>query len=103
MNASFATAQAVMDRRAFLGALPLVMAAPSAHAQSPGKVPRVGALVVATPRFLPVEGFKHGLRDLGYIEGQNIVVDYRYAEGRADRYEALAHEVVRLAPSVIVV
>ena len=72
-------------------------------AQQPGKVPRIGALVVASPGFAPVEGFRQGLRDLGYVEGQSIAVEYRYAEGKTDRHDRLAAEVVRLEPDVIVV
>jgi putative ABC transport system substrate-binding protein len=78
--------------------LPLV-----AGAQSAGKVPRIGALVVASPSFAPVEGFRQGMRDLGYAEGWKIAVEYRYAEGKSDRYRDLAADVVRLEPDVIVV
>jgi putative tryptophan/tyrosine transport system substrate-binding protein len=72
-------------------------------AQPAGKVPRIGALVVAAPGFRPVEGFRQGLRELGYAEGRNIAVEYRYAEGKAARYPDLAAELVRLEPDVIVV
>ncbi len=94
-----------MDRRAFLGTLTgALLAAPlAAEAQQTGKVPRIGALVVASPGFPPIEGFRQGLRELGYVEGRNIAVEYRYAAGRADRYGDLAAEVVRLEPDVIVV
>ncbi|MFI5027118.1 MAG: ABC transporter substrate-binding protein [Solirubrobacterales bacterium] len=81
-----------------LAAVPL-----ATDAQQSGKVPRIGALVVASPGFAPVEGFRQGLRDLGYVEGRSIAVDYRYAEGNTDRHEYLAAEVVRLEPDVIVV
>ncbi len=72
-------------------------------AEQTSKVPRIEALVVATAAYPPVEGFRQGLRELGYVEGGNIVVAYRYAEGKTDRYGALAAEVVRLKPDVIVV
>jgi putative ABC transport system substrate-binding protein len=72
-------------------------------AQPAGKVPRIGALVVASRGFAPVEGFRQGLRELGYVEGRNIAVEYRYAEGKADRYGDLAAEMVKLEPDVIVV
>jgi putative ABC transport system substrate-binding protein len=81
----------------------LVAAPFGAEAQRPGKVPRIGALVVASPGFAPVEGFRQGLRELGYHEGRSIAVEYRYAEGKTDRYGELAAEVVRLSPDVIVV
>jgi putative ABC transport system substrate-binding protein len=95
----------VIDRRSFIGTLTgSLLAAPlAAEAQTAGKVARIGALVVASPGFPPIEGFRHGLRELGYVEGRNIAVEYRYAEGRADRYGALAAEVVRREPDVIVV
>jgi putative ABC transport system substrate-binding protein len=94
-----------MDRRVLLGTITvgLLARATWTRAQPPGKVPRVGALVVAGPGFPPIEGFRQGLRELGYIEGRHIAVEYRYAEGRAERYGALAGEVVRLEPDVIVV
>jgi putative ABC transport system substrate-binding protein len=72
-------------------------------AQPAGKVPRIGALVVASRGWATVEGFRQGLRDLGYVEGRNIAVEYRYAEGKADRYGDLAAEMVKLDPDVIVV
>jgi putative ABC transport system substrate-binding protein len=74
-----------------------------AEAQPAGKRPRIGVLVVATPGFPPIEGFRQGLRGLGYVEGRNIAIEYRYAEGKADRYAALAAEVIGHAPDVIVV
>jgi putative ABC transport system substrate-binding protein len=84
-------------------AVGLVTAPRVAEAQPAGRLPRIGALVVATPGFPPLEGFRQGLRELGYVEGRNIAVEYRYAEGKADRYGALAAEVIRLEPDVIVV
>ena len=94
-----------MDRRAFIGSLVggLLATPLAAQAQPAGKVPRIGALVVASPGFAPIEGFRQGLRELGYVEGRNIAVEYRYAAGRTDRYGDLAAEVVRLKPDVIVV
>jgi putative ABC transport system substrate-binding protein len=81
----------------------LVAAALAAGAQPAGRVPRVGALVVAAPGFPPVEGFRRGLRELGYVEGRTVTVEYRYAAGRVDRYAALAAEMVGLGPDAIVV
>jgi putative ABC transport system substrate-binding protein len=83
--------------------LALLTAPLATEAQQAGKVPRIGALVQATPGYPPIEGFRQGLRELSYVEGGNIVVEYRYAEGKPDRYGALAAEVVRLKPDVIVV
>src|SRR5215468_3753696 len=76
----------------------------SAHAQQTGKVARIGYLVAASPssNAARTEAFRQGLRELGYVEGKNIVVEYRYAEGRADRERELAAELVRLKVDVIV-
>ena len=93
-------------RRAFLGTLAggLLAAPRIAEAQPAGKVYRVGYLtagsVTANPRVL--EAFRQGLRDLGWVEGQNIVIEYRSAEGRFDRLPDLAAELVRLKVGVIV-
>jgi putative tryptophan/tyrosine transport system substrate-binding protein len=77
----------------------------SAEAQQPKKVPRIGYLSsFDRPTDLPrVEGLRRGLRELGYIEGQNIATEYRYTEGKQDRYPELAAELVRLKVDIIVV
>jgi putative ABC transport system substrate-binding protein len=76
----------------------------SIEAQQPKKVPRIGYLSVNSPSTAParLEAFRQGLRELGYVEGKNIVIDYRYAEGKQDRLPALAAEFVRLKVDVIV-
>ena len=68
-----------------------------------GKVYRIGYLAAgsAIASQLPVEAFREGLRELGLVEGQNIVIDYRFAEGRFDRLPDLAAELVRLRVDVI--
>ena len=73
-----------------------------AEAQQPKKVPRIG---VISPVFQSagMKAFREGLHDLGYIEGKNIVIEYRYAEGKGDRLPALASELVRLNVDIIVV
>ena len=75
-----------------------------AEAQQPKKVPRIGVLFASTPsaNSRRLEAFRQGLRDLGYIEGQNITIEYRYAEGKLDRLRELAVELVRLKVDVIV-
>jgi putative tryptophan/tyrosine transport system substrate-binding protein len=79
----------VIDRRTFLaGTVAVVLVAPlAAEAQQPGKVPRVGFLTAFSPSDFPLwrEGFQQGLRDFGYTEGHNIVIEYRYAEGQPER------------------
>jgi putative ABC transport system substrate-binding protein len=69
-----------------------------------GRLPRVGLLGVtsAAGYARQVEALRQGFRDLGYVEGQNIAVEYRWAEGRYDRLPTLAAELIRLQPDVIV-
>jgi len=69
-----------------------------AEAQQPKKIPRIGYLVAAPPsaNSARIEAFRQSLRDLGYIEGQNLIIEYRYAEGKLDRLPELAAELVRL-------
>ena len=76
-----------------------------AEAQQSKKLPRVGYLSVLSPasdaaRFA---AFRHGLRELGYIDGQNVSIEARYAEGNLDRLPDLIGELVRLKPDVVVV
>ena len=77
----------------------------SASAQQPKKVPRLGYLSPVDPASdsARAEGIRLALRELGYIEGQNIAIEYRYAEGKPDRYPELAAELVRLKVDIIVV
>src|SRR5918995_6597256 len=72
--------------------------------QQAGKVPRIGFLGLTTPSDRPslLDAFRQGLRELGWVEGQNIVIDYRYAEGRVDRLPDLAAELVRLKVDLII-
>ena len=74
-----------------LGALLLVLGLP-AEAQQPGKIHRIGFLVVPTRSFFStrIETFRQGLRELGYVEGKNVIIEYRYAEGKSDLLPALA-------------
>ena len=76
----------------------------STEAQQPTKIPRIGYLTGATPggQSARIAAFRQGLRELGYVEGKNIIIEYRYAEGQFDRLPALAAELVRLKVDVIV-
>ena len=92
-----------MDRRTFLlasGALVALGAVPlAAEAQQAAKIARIGYLGdAAGPR---LEAFLQGLRDLGYVEGRNLVIEYRFAEGKFERLPALAAELVALKVDVI--
>ncbi len=92
-----------MDRRSTVLALLALGAAPfTAEAQQATKVARIGYLAnnPATSPYLR-EAFLQGLRDLGYVEGRNLVIEYREAEGKADRLPALAAELVALKVDVI--
>ena len=95
----------MIDRRTFLaGTGAVLLVAPlAAEAQSAGKVYRVGYLTAGslTANPLVLEAFRQGLRDLGWVEGQNIVIEYRSAEGRLDRLPDLAAELVRLKMDII--
>jgi putative ABC transport system substrate-binding protein len=96
----------VVDRRCFLlTSLGGVVAAPlRAEAQSAGKVYRVGLLVTPSAKEIEhiVKAFDDALRDLRYVEGKNLAVERRFAEGQRDRLPALAAELVTLKPDVIV-
>jgi len=94
-----------MERRTFVAVLTggIVVAPFAAEAQQAAKIARIGYLalnLVASPH-LP-EAFRQGLRDLGYVEGRNVVIEYRDAEGKWDRLPALAAELVALNVDVIV-
>ena len=97
-----------MERRTFLATLVggLLAAPLAAEAQPREKLPRVGYLSPGSPseplRRRRLEAFRQGLRELGYVEGQNIVIEPRWAEGKYDRYPALAADLVRLKVDVIV-
>ena len=81
----------------------LLSTVPFVEAQQPKKIPRIGFLRSSDYPSAYMEAFKQGLRELGYVEGQNIAIEYRYAEGKAERYRDLATELVRLKVDVIVV
>ena len=74
----------------------------SAEAQQPNKVPRIGYLGGPNPLVERREAFLQGLRELGYIEGKNIIIEWRSGEGKSERVPELAAELVRLKVDVIV-
>ena|SRR2546426_10344220 len=92
---------APFDRRAFLGSLVLsVLAVPLAAAQQAGRVYLIGFLSPSSPSDsrnpILLGALRQGLRELGYVEGQNIGIESRWAEGKYDRLPDLAAELVRL-------
>jgi putative ABC transport system substrate-binding protein len=74
-----------------------------AEAQQPGRVHKIGFLRRASPQAHEFDAFRQGLRDLGYVEGQNIAIEQRYAHGVADRLPGLTTELLQLKVEVIVV
>jgi putative ABC transport system substrate-binding protein len=95
-----------MDRRVFLIALAdfLLVGVHTSSAQQAKKIPRIGYLAGSALSALAArnEAFRQGLRELGYVEGKNIVIEWRSAEGKFDRLPALAAELVRLKVDIIV-
>ena len=90
----------MISRRALLAASVAVLAAPlAAHAQRPKAIPRIGVLGNDSES---AEVFRQGLREVGYLEGHNIAVEYRWAAGRLDRLPELAAELIRLKVDLIV-
>ena len=95
-----------MKRREFIALVGGAIACPVGvrAQQQTGKVPRIGFLSLTSPSDRPplLDAFRQGLRELGWVEGQNVVIDYRYAEDRVDRLPDLASELVRLKVDLIV-
>jgi putative ABC transport system substrate-binding protein len=99
-----------MSKKTFYVALSAMLFALcySASAQQPKKVPRIGYLTGSSPPTnatpdLNADAFQQGLRDLGYVEGKNILVEYRYLEGKEDRTPTLLAELLQLKVDVLVV
>ncbi len=85
-------------------ALGILTTPPPVQPQQPAKVPRIGLLSPFSPSDTALwhQAFRQGLRDLGWVEGKNISIEYRYAEGRSDRLPDLAADLVRLKVDIIV-
>ena len=93
----------VMKRRAFFGGVPCgLLAAPLAAEAQAGKIWRIGYLPSAAAENPPRVAFRQRLRELGYVEGQNVTFEIRSAEGNLERFPALAAELVRLNVDIIV-
>ena len=100
--------KSIIQNRKLVGIVALVvtlaMCGAVAEAQQPGKVPRIGYLSVSSPSAMSArtEAFRQGLRELGYVEGENIVIEWRSREGKSERVPALVAELVRLKVDFIV-
>ena len=95
-----------MKAKILVYALPVLILTtiPLAEAQQAKKVPRIGYLTAASASAMVprANAFRQGLRELGYVEGKNILIEYQYADGKLDRLPALAAELVRLNIDIIV-
>ena len=100
-NSKFKTKK---SKLAFLSSAVLLALPINAHAQQTKKIPRIGVLVPTSSSFYAarIKAFQQGLHEHGYIEGKNLVIEYRYAEGKVDRFPELATELVGLKVDVIV-
>ena len=85
----------------FISATLVLAPAYLAHAQKQASIPRIGVLLLGAPPNANLDAFIQGLRELGYIEGKNILIEYRFAEGKADRLPELATELVQLKVDAI--
>jgi putative tryptophan/tyrosine transport system substrate-binding protein len=92
-----------MHRRQFIALVGGAATAPIAsHAQQAAKMPRLGVLLYSTPQEDPqARTIQQGLRELGYVDGKNISIEYRFAEGKPERLPDLAADLVRLKPDVL--
>ena len=91
-----------MRRREFIAFAGAAAALPFVASAQPKSIPRLGVLLYSNPQSDPqMAAVLRGLSDLGYVEGRNILIEYRYAEGRLDRIPILAGQLVGLQPNVI--
>lgn len=105
MGIFIAVEEATMTKKiAWVSVLLLLVTGGFAHAQQQRKIPRIGILLPNPPAVTPqlLKAFHQGLRELGYVEGENIVIEYRFGEGKSERYPYLAAELVQLKVDVIV-
>ena len=94
-----------MNKRIVLCLLATILLAtvsPALEAQQPGKIPTIGFIRGGSPTDPEVEAFRQGLRELGYVEGKNINIEFRNTDGKTDRFSGVAAELVRLKVDVIV-
>jgi putative ABC transport system substrate-binding protein len=95
--------EARLKRRAFFAALCALAVTGAAEAQQPAGIPRVGVITLGVGAASPyLDALRQGLREHGYLEGKNIVLEYRFAQGHSDRLAGMAAELVRLNVNVII-
>src|SRR5262245_58155980 len=100
--------KSAIENRKWVGIAAIVLALAliggKVDAQQPKKVPRIGYLTVAplSANMARVEAFRQGLRELGYVEGKNVIIEWRSADGKVERQDELAAELVRLKVDLIV-
>src|SRR3954468_24534971 len=94
----------MITRRQAMFALAGAFAPFVSTAQQPARMARIGVLALANPTAYAaqIDGFRDGLRELGHVEGKNIAIEYRWADGHYDRLRELAAELVNLKVDVIV-
>jgi putative ABC transport system substrate-binding protein len=104
MKAKVKRQKAKIKAKVLFALLASILLVPFAHAQQPTKIPRIGFQLDSPVSAVAarIEGFRQGLRELGYIEGKNILIEWRSAEGKPERRSELAAELVRLKVDVIV-
>src|SRR5678816_3490235 len=91
-----------MKRGIFIAAMAMLLAPVVVKAQQPGTIPRIGVIFMGGRDQPHLKSFKQGLRERGYVEGKNIRLEYRYAEGKYDRLPELATDLVRERVDVII-
>jgi putative ABC transport system substrate-binding protein len=97
--------EVALERRDFIALVGAAAVWPlAAKAQQPTKTYRIGMLETVSPALntAELEAFRRGLRELGYVEGQTYKIEYRFADGQAERFPELADELVRLGVDLIV-
>ena len=92
----------MISRRAFIGEVVGTLAFPLAAAAQAGRIPRIGVMYAGSAPNPGAEALRRGLADLGWVEGQNLLIEWRYAEGRPERYPALMEELIRLKVDILV-
>ena len=93
----------MLNRRAFLCGSVAMLAAPLAAEAQSAKVARIGVLTLSVASSTPIfDAFRQGLREHGYVEGQNIALEFRFAQGRPEKLPAMAAELVQMKVEVIV-